>query len=205
MPRKRKEKIIILDFDDTISAFLSALCSLHNSFYGTSVTANDIKEWNFDSLNFTDMNGKTVKGKELRKTFLDYEDGIYGVMKPFHNSIQALEQIRSLGYKIFIMTARKKMFERQTDVNIRANGIPCDQLMFIKDKARKIKELQEKYDVVVFADDKASTCESVKKKCDVDNVFIVNQAHNIDSELKEEVVRVTSLMEIVRHLPAVNQ
>jgi len=59
-----------------------------------------------------------------------------------------------------------------------ANDIEFDGLIMSKDKATEINRLQERFNVVMFADDRASTVRSVNNNCDVKYPILVNRAHN---------------------------
>lgn len=211
---KKKAKIptICLDMDDCIVDFLAGLCLFHNKRYNTCVTPSDITDWNFDSLEVKDAMGNVVKGAELRKTFKDYEgEGLYAALRVLGAANLALELMKKLGYKIIILTAREEKFGKQTEINIAFNGLAqyVDEVYFLplvaglNAKVQKIQELSKTHHVAMFADDKASTVQEVSQKCSVDRVFLVDQTHNKNVELDEEIVRVRDLMDTVRYLKAV--
>jgi hypothetical protein len=52
----------------------------------------------------------------------------------------------------------------------------------------------------LFADDKLTTIEAVNEQCKVDNICLINAAHNKKEGLDEGITRVNSLFETVRFL-----
>lgn len=204
---KRKEKVIIVDYDDTVVGFLQALCKAHNKKYGTCISHNDLKSWNFDDVDITDARGNRVTGADLRDTFKLYEEnGMYAALKPLDYAKYTLDTAHEIGYRVIILTARNERFRTATEYNLHDQDIYYDELYFSDDKVKTIKQLAKKYNVVMFADDKATTVQSVAENCRVKNVFLINKAHNIDSEIDEEVIkRANDLMDCLKELKKVNK
>jgi len=205
---KKKEKIVVLDADDTIFDFLGGLCKVHNKRNGTCITPADIEDWNFESLEMKDARGNVVKGVDFRKTFTDYEaDGLYVGLDILGDADFALELIKKLGYKIIILTARDDKYGKQTELNLIFNRISSyvDDIFFKADKVKKIKELSKVYHVVMFVDDRATTVASVLDNCNVDKVFLVDKGHNKTVELDEEIIRVKDLYGTVKYLKDLNR
>jgi len=201
MARKCKIPTVILDLDDTCVSFLGYLCHVHNNLHQTSVNVNDITNWDFRDMEEVDVRGNKVTGAELLKTFRKYENhGLYAQLPTLPYAKQAIALMKKLGYKIIIMTARKKEFEKQTILNLIYHNIPHDKIIFTDEKAKEIKKLQRTHRTVVFADDKLSTVEDVADSCKVEHVFLVDMKHNQDVELDESIKRIGNLFECVRFL-----
>lgn len=200
---KRKEKVVVVDYDDTCVDFIGFLCRLHNKLYKTCVTPSDFKAYDFDLIEIKDARNNVVKGDEIRKTFLEYEtEGLYAALPILPEARHALKFIKSLGYKVIILTARKPEYEKQTMMNILHNNIPFDEVIFCPSelKAKKIRQLSRTYNIQMFADDKASTIKDVSVNTNIKNVVCVNQAHNMSEDFDNDVIRVDSLFEAVRYL-----
>ena len=122
-------------------------------------------------------------------------------MKPFPEARHALQKFREYGYKIIFLTARPVGFEKQTLFCLLNRYLPYDEIIFrpSDEKATEIKKLAKKYNIVVFADDKASTCNEVRETKKVKHVYCVNQAHNKSVEMPE-IKRVDGIFEIVADL-----
>ena len=101
------------------------------------------------------------------------------------------------------MTARKSEYEGHTITNLIKNEIPYDKVIFDSDKVKKINDLRKKYNIVCFADDRASTVKDVFEKCKIDNVYLIDHPHNRAENLDEDITRIDSLIEIIRDLPDV--
>ncbi len=208
-PRKRrtKPKAIVLDYDDTVVAFLQTLCRIHNLKHGTCLTDHDIKTWNFDDIDIIDARGVRVIGKELRETFkITEEHGLYALLPPLDYAKYALDTMSEIGYKIIIMTARDERFRETTELNALERELTYDEMHFSKDKVKTIKELSKIYNIVMFVDDKASTVQSVSENCRVKQVCLINKAHNKSVEVdEEEIIRVNDLMDCVKALKRINK
>lgn len=198
---KNKPKCVILDVDDTLVLFCSFLCYLHNKLNNTCVTENDITDWDFDGLDLTDVRGNRVTGKQLRATFLKYEPlGLYACLPVCKESRFGLQLIHKLGYKIILMTARKKEFEGSTLLNLIKNDIPYDEIYFEKDKVKKIKQLSKQYDIQLFADDKLITVLDVAENTHIPNICLIKKAHNEKAELPDNVRLINTVFDAVRFL-----
>lgn len=201
--KRNKLKTIVLDYDDTVVDFLGGLCRIHNKRYNTCISANDIQDWDFSSLEVKDARGNVVKGSELKKTFIAYEDdGLYVGLEMLGDADFALELMKKLGYKVIILTARDEKFGKQTELNLIFNRIAqyVDEVYFKADKVKKIKDLSRTHHIVLFADDKASTVQAVAEECTVDNIFLIEKPHNKNIECDESVMRVRDLLDTVRYL-----
>jgi len=204
MARKKKEMAIILDFDDVVCDFLGSLAWLQNKLHGTSLTKYDIKDWNFENLEVEDSRGNVVTGKQLRETFQKWEDKMYPIIPLISGSKEALIVMKSLGYKIFFMTARDEKFHDHTLLHIFSNNLPYDELFFEKEKAKKIRQLSKEYNIQVFADDKLSTVVDVSENTKVNNVYLIETAATRDLEdLDENITKVRDLFEMTRYLKEV--
>ena len=115
--------------------------------------------------------------------------------------------MRNLGYKLIILTARPKEYEKQTMLNILHQNVPYDEVLFCPsdEKAKMIRKLSKRYNIQMFADDKASTIEDVYENCNVNNVVIITKPHNVDMEIDEDIIRVQSLFDSVRYLKEIKE
>ena len=196
--RKRKPYAVVLDADDVVFDFIGGLCQLYNKHHGTALSPSDLTEWDWKNLDFKDARGNVVRGVELRKEFEEYENGIYVGLEPVPYAIQALNLIRKLGYKIFIITARHCSFGKHTELSLMFKGIPHDEVFHKEDmsieaekyKVAKIDELSKSHNIALFADDKLSTAQAVASNCKVDRVYLVNRPHNKNMEAGEDVTRI---------------
>lgn len=207
-PYIKKPKAVVFDMDDTLVGFVDMLMRLHNKLHKTCLVPSDLKEYNMKTLIMEDSRGNTVLGEDLWNTFQEYEDhGLYAALKPLPEARHALSIISKLGYKIIIMTARKAEYEKQTKFCLLHQNLVHDELIFAgsTEKSKEIRKLSKKYNIVAFADDKASTVIDVSESTNVNKNYVIAQRHNLDVELPEEVKRVASVFEIVRDLPDANE
>jgi len=204
MTRKLKPKAVILDFDDCLCDFIGMLCRIHNKINKTYITPSDILEYDMNKAHMVDVQGNEVNGEDLFNTFKEYEQhGLYATLKPLPEARHALHIIRNLGYRIIILTARPEEYKKQTKFCLLHQNLEHDEVIFApsKEKAKTIRRLSKTYNIVAFADDKASTCIDVNESTKVKQVYIINQSHNKDIEIDEEIKRVDSVFDIVRNLP----
>lgn len=206
--RKKKQKAVILDFDDVIVDFCGGLCELYNKHNGTSLALSDLTEWNWRNLDFKDARGNVVKGCDIQKLFSEYEHQLYVGLEPLPYAVRALETIKMYGYKIFIITARHCEVGKSTELNLMFKKIPHDDIyhreskdMKIEDfKVNKIKELSKKYNISFFVDDKVETVNAVADSCKVNRVYLLNKPHNKEIEASEDIIRIDDLVETIRYL-----
>lgn len=205
--RKRKKKAIVLDVDDCIMDFINMLCFLFNQFHGTVVNSSHFTEYDMTKINFVDSDGNEVDGADLFETFKKYEaNGLYALLDPLNHADEALDWISERGYKIILLTARNPEFELQTIASLAKHKIKYDELIFAKgeNKAKIIRKLSKTYNIVAFADDKASTVQDVYESTNVNDVYLINQHHNKDYEVDEEVKRINKIFEILEFLKKVD-
>ena len=211
--RQIKQKVAVLDLDDTLIDFVGGLCELYNKHYNTTLSPSDLTEWDWKNLDFKDARGNIVKGSELRKLFLEYEGGLYVGLRPLPYTIQALTTLRKFGYKILILTARHSNFGKMTELNLMFEKIPHDAVFHKDDlnidtetfKVNKIKELSKTYNIVFFIDDKASTVQAIYDNCKVDKVYLLNKPHNKNAEVSSEILRVDDIYDPVKPLKDVSE
>lgn len=198
--RKLKPWAIVLDFDDTCSSFLGSLCDTHNSIWGGTIHPSNITAWNWDDIDVKDSRGNRVLGKELENTFKKYERCIYSQMPPFRDTKKTLDMIKHWNYHIIVVTARDEKFRLETEFNFKAYGLPIDELYFTSDKVSKIKELSKRFRIAAFADDKASTVESINNNCKVNKTYMVRAGHNADVEVDDDITVINSIFQILADL-----
>lgn len=197
-----KEKTVVLDCDDVIVDFVGYVCTLHNKQHKTTWTKYDLKEYNLPIRSeATNIEGDMVSKGPFR-TFKEYENhGLYGVLPVFEESRQAMQLLKMLNYKIIVLTARDPKFKKVTELFMLHQNLPYDELFFSKDKATLLNELNEKYDIVAFVDDKTETILSVKEKCNIKNVCLMDQPQNRKDKVGNKgIERINSLIELVNIL-----
>jgi len=197
----QKPKAVCLDVDDVIADFIGFLILIHNKRHKTYLTRNEISGYPMKGDEIEDIYGDIVPNENIIKTFKDLEPhGLYAILPIFPEARQAMILMKELGYKIILMTARPTKFKEQTILNLQRNDVPYDELFFEKDKAEKINKLKDKYDIVLFADDRASTVKSVNNNCNVQYPVLVNRPHNEKSSLSKNITRVDDLLETIKLL-----
>jgi len=204
MKKKRvaKPKAVVIDLDGVVGDFLFTLTWLHNKLYGTSVSHHDIKSYNFVDLKITDARGTTVTGDQLYSTFKEWEShGIYSTMPLLPHAKEALVVIKALGYRIIFMTAREEQYKMQTQLWCHANDLPHDDLIFEKEKAKKIRSLSRKYNIHAFMDDHLANVQDVAENTNVNQVFLIESSITRDQVTDgEDFDRVSDLFEATRYL-----
>lgn len=177
-----KPKAFILDLDDTTVPFIQHLLKIHNEENNTNITQAELTEW--------------ILPDELVRTFKEYEDLIYASIPLLDRVREKLVEIHARGYKIIFMTARDERFKRVTKFNLNINHVKYDELYFNKNKSLKINRLQEKYNVVAFADDKVETVNKVRRDTDVPKVYLISLPSNRNDEIEDNIIRINSLTEM---------
>lgn len=178
-----KEKGYVIDIDDTLLSFVSHLKFVSDQLKDTNFMQTELSEW--------------LLPLALKETFEEFEDLIYASLPANVRVREKLEEMRCKGYKIILMTARDEKFRRVTLFNLGINRIKYDAIFFNKNKSLKINRLEEKYEIVGFADDKASTVNKVKRDTNVKNVYLINMSSNRDETLEDGVKRINNLNEII--------
>lgn len=92
-----KQFTILVDMDDTIEDLCSAWVGYLNDTYGTSVSADDITEWDM-TLFFPTLSSKQVYGALLKKK-------LWERVKPLPGAPEFLEQLIVDGHQVVIVTA----------------------------------------------------------------------------------------------------
>jgi len=198
---KEKPKAIVLDCDDVIVDFMGFLVLIHNKKYKTHITRQDVVGYPLQGEEVENIFGTVVADVNLEDTFKELEPhGLYTMLPVFAESKQAIIYAQDLGYKIIIMTARPIQFKEQTELSLLVNDIPYDELLFAYNKADKINQLKDKYDIVLFADDRAKTIKAVNNQCNIKYPILVNQPHNEHSKLSQKIIRVNDLLEVIKYL-----
>ena len=203
--RVTKPKAIVIDMDGVIGDFLYTLTWLQNKLKGTSVSHNDIKTYNFVDLNVTDVRGNSVTGEELFATFKEWEPhGIYAIMPLLPHAREALVAFDKLGYHIILMTARDEQYKEQTRLWIFSNDLPYHELIFEKDKAKKIRNLSKQYNIQGFMDDNLDNIKDVSENTNVNQIFLIESPITRDVEIEEgDFEKVRDLWETTRYFKEV--
>lgn len=209
MSRKKKNKkkdlktkipAVVFDYDDTIVSFSTFVFRYHNWKHGTCAHPSDMKKWNFEDLTMKDMAGNVVTGEDIRNTFQQLEHiGLYASLPVIKVAREAIDQLRIMGYKIIIVTARKLKFREETELNAFHQKVKYDELIFSNDKVATIKKLSKKYHIEAFADDRGLTVKNVAEQTSIPKVFLIDQSHNKDTS-GENIIRINDLSESIRHI-----
>ena len=207
MTKTKKTKIptVVLDCDDTVVQFVSFLCYLFNAKFHTSLAESDLTDWDFTSTKITDHQGKIIEGSSLRQFFIDYEDVIYSAIPPIRESVFAMTLMKTLGFKIVVLTARREKFAKATEINFLYNNIPFDEIVFGADKVKEINRLAKTHSIALFADDKYSYVKAVNETDKVDSCCLINRSHNKNITDLGDIKRINDLLEVVRYLPEVTE
>ncbi len=201
-PKRKPKKGVVLDIDDVVVSFMETLIHLFNEKKGTCLTPDDLTDWDFKNVEVKDARGNITKGDEIRQFFEEIEPhGLYAFTTVYPQAKQALDMLSDWGYKIILLTARKEQYKIITELSLLMGGIKYDKIIFDWDKCRRISELnKDKLEIVAFVDDKYSTTLSVKKLCNLPFNFVVSKAHNRNIELAEGIIRINSVLEMLRYL-----
>lgn len=204
MKKSKKIPAVVLDVDDTVVSFITFLCYIFNAKYHTCITEADLTSWNFNDAKVTDAQGKIIEGSALREFFIDYEDaGLYAAIPPIKESVFAMTLMKKLGYKVILLTARKEIFAKDTEINFLYHNVPYDEIIYNAEKVEQIKKLAKTHSIMAFADDRYSYVKAVTETDLVNTCYLVNKAHNKNEPEIEGMKRINDLLEIVRYLPEV--
>lgn len=101
--------IILVDMDNTIADFNGRIVSTYNSRHpeGSHITHEDSDNWEID-LYYGEVMSPEV-GKELRDIY--YEKGFFENLDPISGSIDALSEMLSEGYQVYLCTSPLSKFE----------------------------------------------------------------------------------------------
>ena len=174
-----KIKAVILDIDDTIVSFCKHLLTIHNNLNKVKYSMADLKEWDLPS--------------DLNDTFNEYEELLYASQPIIKAARKKIKKLRESGYRIILMTARDVSFRKVTEFNLALNDIGYDELYFNKNKSLKINRFSKEYEILLFADDKVTTVNKVKRNTTIPNVFLIGMPSNKDSKIEKGVIRVNDI------------
>ncbi len=201
MKIKKFKKAVFLDIDDTTFPFTEVLIHLYNEKNGTVLVPDDLTNWNFSKIEIKDCRGNITKGEDIRKLFNEYENhGLYTALQAYPQAKQAIQLLQEWNYEIFLITARDVKYKLETEISLMMAGIKDCKLIFDWDKCKHILALSDKYKIVAFADDNTENVKAVKKLCNLPFNFLISKAHNKNLKLEKGIIRVNSLLEIVRYL-----
>ncbi len=88
---------ILVDMDDTIERMLTAWIKRLNDRYGTSVTYDDIVDWDV-SRAFPELTREQVYG-------IEHEPGFWRTVEPIEGAPEALKRFIDAGHEVYIVTA----------------------------------------------------------------------------------------------------
>lgn len=174
-----KQKAIVLDLDDCCFDFIGTLCVLAKVLENTTYIKQDLVKWELP--------------EELQTIFRKYEREIYLLEPMFKEAKIFLTYANTLGIKIIFMTARDEKYKKETELSLAMNEITYEEICFNKNKALKINRLSDKYDILAFADDKASTINKVKKDTTIPNVYLIDMPSNRNEVIEKGVIRIYNI------------
>ncbi len=179
-----KHLAICCDLDDCVFSFLGPFLDTFNEYTGKYVSLSELRNYEFD--------------REMSIFLHEEEDrGLYLNLPLEHGAITFLNRVFSYNIRIFFVTARPEVYERDTRIALARNGVPFDKLIFSKSKADVINHLKSKYDVISFIDDRFATVQDVYMKCALPTVFLIDKPHNQNYVLDNtDIVRVKYIMDI---------
>ena len=163
--RVMKPKAVVLDIDDVIDDFCGGLCWVHNLINNTHVSANDIRDWNFETLKVRDKNGNEVIGSDLRKTFEYWEEhGLYADLKLLPGVYDAIKRINEEAGSDF-KTRKIKQLSRKYNIQF-----------FADDKYSTVEHVAENTNVnTVCLIETASTKDLPTIEGDAENRLVQNE------------------------------
>jgi uncharacterized HAD superfamily protein len=128
---------------------------------------------------------------------------LYSALPCIRESVQAIELIKKLGYKIIILTARPEQYRIDTEISFAMHKIPYDEIIFEADKPKQINRLARTHSIVAFADDRLEHVVDIYNTDKVNMCFLLNKPSNLHKEIAEDIIRINDLLELVRLLPEV--
>ena len=94
---KSKQKVILIDIDDTIEDLLPAWCAALNKKYNTSVSPSDITEWDMQKF------FPTLSWEQIYSPF--HNEDFWKAVKPKKDAPVYIRQLIARGYKIYLCTS----------------------------------------------------------------------------------------------------
>lgn len=189
-----EKKIIALDIDDTIFAFMALMLKMINLKHNSRVTVEDITERiPHDNLEDIISEGRWTKEFEFFE-----QAGAYAAMTPFEGVRTSIENLIAAGYEVVYVTARPSIFKKQTEFSFIVNKIPnVDRIYYApKGKKRILSRLKPAY----FVDDNITNCkDALKAGMTLDQIYVLDQPWN-STEDSKDFKRISSLMQLERML-----
>lgn len=172
---KFKRPIVCFDFDDVLSDFLGLIIDLYNERMNTSLSCEDVKDWDLGKAGKINVFNQILNSK-------DFWDQI----REKGNSMSVLQRLINDGrYDIYIITACNHIYEYEKKVNFILRHVPGfnpSRIIPCKDKALIRGD--------ILIDDKLDNCKECSEFMDI---ILMDMPHNRDCD---EFRRVKQLEEV---------
>ena len=131
-----------------------------------------------------------------------YAGGRFRELAPIPGAPEALRRAKAAGFSIVIITARPqwqyKRLQSDTHDWLRAHDIPCDLLLFSRNKVEAVYEHLTPAWPVVFVEDHPGNARALAEVGI--NVLLFNRPHNENEEIGPGIARVAGWDEILKRL-----
>lgn len=104
----RMPTTIAVDLDEVLGSFVEQLCAFHNERYGSCLSVSD-----FRSYQFWQVWGGT-REEAQRKVYAFFDSHHFRQIPPIPNAKSALERLKQLGHRLFVVTSRQLVIEEET-------------------------------------------------------------------------------------------
>lgn len=190
------DKIVGVDIDGVLADYPRSFVEFINKELGTDFDPDKITNYNI----YEELGLSTELGMELKDKYR--QSGQKRFIPVIDGAKEMLHGLRDLGYKIVLLTARPyKKYNRifpDTMEWLEKNGLVYDAIIFDENKEERLLKEFGANRVDFFIDDVAGNANSISNlgvKC-----FLVDRPYNQDAVLKENVVRVNSVKEVLDHV-----
>jgi 5'(3')-deoxyribonucleotidase len=197
--KKVTKKVIAVDADEVLAAFIDHFLVHYNAKYQTVVSKDKIHSFKLDPI------FNTTQDVFLKRMDEYYESGEVLKIKPVKGSLKGVDQLLRKGYFLEIITARPSMYKEAT-INWVNQHFPkrFNQIHFSFNPYNKNSE-----DIT-----KAEICKRIGAKVLIDDnivnafdcakngikVFLMDMPWNQVEDLPEGIIRVKSWEEIIKKL-----
>jgi len=179
---------VILDADDVLVDLKYELCHALNKYTGKDISCSEWHSFNitsiYDNLNIEDFYSIII------------DNGLLWLAAPIDNAKDTLLQLRELGYRIVIISARAYHPEANaiTEKWFRFHGIPFDAIHISGNGIKKSYYANIYDDIVASADDNLDNCIDFKEKCNIKNVLLVTQPWNVSDTSFQRIGNISELL-----------
>jgi uncharacterized protein len=120
-------------------------------------------------------------------------------VRPHEYANVSTRLLKSMGFKVFIITARPKHLEEPTKEWLKTHGILYDKLFLTRSLSKS--SLVKEYDIKAFVEDRSDVLESIKNECGrlALGMYLVTHPWNRNFE-SDYVVRTRNVLEAVKEI-----